>query len=85
VKSVYGKKWPISVLDSENTKKKKSMPDVNIPNTLLESLKNKIAECTNHGLNSSEIASLYLKKTSKAVLVRIIKDLMETSPTYGGK
>jgi len=66
-KGVYGGKWPVA----------KNLPDVNIPNTLRESLRNKIAELSAHGLNSSEIAKLYLSKVSKAVLVRIIRDYQE--------
>jgi hypothetical protein len=67
-KGVYGGKWSVA---------KSSLPDVNIPNTLRESIRNKIAECAAHGLNSTETARLYLPKVSKAVLVRIIRDYQE--------
>lgn len=50
-----------------------SKPDVNIPLTKRESIKNKIAELTAHGLNSNEIAD-YLRKITKAELIRVIKD-----------
>lgn len=54
----------------------KSLPDCNMPITKRESLKNKIAELTNNGLNSNEIAKAFTKVT-KAELIRIIKDYQE--------
>jgi hypothetical protein len=51
-------------------------PDVIMPRTRRESLRNKIAELSNSGLNSNEIAD-YLKKVSKGELIRIIRDYQE--------
>jgi DNA-binding NarL/FixJ family response regulator len=56
--------------------KNKSIPDCNMPITQRESIKNKIAELTAHGLNSNEIAK-ELSKISKAELIRVIKDYQE--------
>jgi hypothetical protein len=52
------------------------LPDVNMPITQRQSIKNKIAELTASGLNSSEIAR-YLSEITKAELIRIIKDYQE--------
>ena len=54
----------------------KSYPDSNMPITQRASIKNKIAELTNDGLNSNEIAQ-YLPKITKAQLIRVIKDYQE--------
>lgn len=47
-----------------------------MPLTQRESIKNKIAELTAHGLNSNEIAD-YLENITKGELVRVIKDQLE--------
>ena len=51
-------------------------PDVNMPLTQREAIKNKIAELTSNGLNSNEIAE-YMPKITKGQLIRVIKDYQE--------
>ena len=50
--------------------------DLNMPNTQIESIRNKVAELMAHGMNANEI-SKYLKQINKAQLVRVIMDLIE--------
>jgi lipid A disaccharide synthetase len=56
--------------------RKKSVADINLSKTQKKAILNKIAELTNHGLNSVEIA-IYMPTVYKAQLIRIIKDLIE--------
>ena len=48
--------------------------------TKIEAIKNKIADLSNHGLNSNEI-NKYLTKITKTHLIRVIKDLIENQKT----
>lgn len=59
-----------------NLIEKFSTPDINMPNTQIESVKNKVAELMAHGLNAREIQKS-IKLFSKPQLVRIIMDLIE--------
>jgi hypothetical protein len=56
----------------------KDLPDCNMPNTQKQAIRNKIAELAASGLNSNEIAK-YLKKISKAQLIRILRDYIENA------
>jgi hypothetical protein len=54
--------------------------DINMPNTQISSVRNKVAECMAHGLNANEIQK-EIPKISKAQLVRVIMDLLEKPNT----
>jgi len=59
-----------------NLIKKFSTPDINMPNTQIESVRNKVAELMAHGLNAREIQKS-INLFTKPQLVRIIMDLIE--------
>lgn len=50
--------------------------DINLTNTQKKAILNRIAELTNHGLNSVEV-SIRMPTVYKAQLIRIIKDFIE--------
>ena len=52
------------------------MNDLNMPNTQIESVRNKVAELSAHGLNAIEIQKR-MPSITKAELVRVIMDLLE--------
>ena len=56
------------------TRKWKSNPDVNMTAEQRDAINEKIANLIAHGLNSNEIANLYLRRITKGQLVRVIKD-----------
>lgn len=57
-------------------------PDINMPNTQISSVKNKVAECMAHGLNANEIQK-EMPKISKPQLIRVIMDLLENPDEEG--
>jgi len=59
------------------------LPDINMPNTRISAVRNKVAEGIAHGLNANEIQS-QMPKLSKAELVRVIMDLLENTPEEEG-
>lgn len=67
------------MLDPNN----KKLPDLNMPNTRINSVRNKVAEGIAHGLNANEIQA-QMPKLSKAELVRVIMDLLENPNTEEG-
>jgi hypothetical protein len=55
---------------------KKNLEDINMPNTQIESIRNKVAEQMAHGLNARKILK-DLKLITRPELVRVIMDLIE--------
>lgn len=55
------------------------MNDLNIPNTKIESIRNKVAELSAHGLNACEIQK-DINKITKPELIQVIMDLIENPP-----
>ena len=57
----------------------KKLKDINMPNTRIQSLRNKISELMAHGLNAREI-EIELSKITKPEFIRVIMDLLENPP-----
>lgn len=59
---------------------KKKLENINMPNTQIESIRNKVAEQMAHGLNAREILK-DLTLITRPELVRVIMDLIENPVT----
>ena len=59
---------------SKKIQKMKRLPDLNLSVAEMDSIKEKIADLINHGLNCREIANGLPKGVTKAHLIRVICD-----------